>query len=471
MIDSIPQNGTQWRPFTGPATVVRVTLPFWTEEIAQSIRVVVRMADECVRAEVQTISVLQIGDVHFPDSRDKRLLDLKDKSMDALVANAAPRTLTKVVRTLAKIISQERISALLLCGDLTTAGDLPNYSECVKYLVEVLRLNSTDKNNVHVVPGNHDVSRTLCTDRGALNPQKFAPLQTAWTDNYEDIIVTQGVRGSEVNEDSRSVRIMSLNSCIGCGEWRMLPENIREELSEVLTALRNRDPKAAFAIEGQQLDTPMFDNDDIEELHSQIKSLDSHIIPVVLAHHNLLPQQLLRVELYTELINSGQLRSALSSIGRPIVYCHGHIHKDPIESISDGSVRNSQLICVSAPLLEDGFNELKFYFSRTNAPLGLEVIGYRLDTNGTICDSSRRRIPFVNRAKFLTSELECLRGCLTGDRMRFGELQKTMGSANSIGVDDANLAELLHEAEWLGMLEIDNMNEKPQYWIVRRRWA
>jgi hypothetical protein len=251
----------------------------------------------------------------------------------------------------------------------------------------------------------------------------------------------------------------------------MLPENIREELSEVLTALRNRDPKAAFAIEGQQLDTPMFDNDDIEELHSQIKSLDSHIIPVVLAHHNLLPQQLLRVELYTELINSGQLRSALSSIGRPIVYCHGHIHKDPIESISDGSVRNSQLICVSAPLLEDGFNELKFYFSRTNAPLGLEVIGYRLDTNGTICDSSRRRIPFVNRAKFLTSELECLRGCLTGDRMRFGELQKTMGSANSIGVDDANLAELLHEAEWLGMLEIDNMNEKPQYWIVRRRWA
>ena len=471
MIDSIPQNETQWRPFTGPATVVRVTLPFWTEEIAQSIRVVVRMACEYVRATVQTISVLQIGDVHFPDSRDKRLLDLKDKSMDALVANAAPHTLTKVVRALAKIISHEPISALLLCGDLTTAGDLPNYSDCVKYLVDVLRLDSADKNNVHVVPGNHDVSRALCTDKGALNRQKFAPLQSAWMENYDDVIVTQGVRGSDVSDSSRSVRIMSLNSCVGCGEWRMLPENIRNELGEVLAGLRSKDPKAAFAIEGQQLDTPMFDNDDIEELHGQIKSLDSHVIPVVLAHHNLLPQQLLRVELYTELINSGQLRSALSSIGRPIVYCHGHIHTDPIETIIDGSVRNSQLICVSAPLLEAGFNELKFYFSRTDAPIGLEIIGYRLDTNGTIRDSIRRRIPFANRAKFLTSELECLRGCLTVDRTRFSELQNTMNLANPGEVDAANLVELLHEAEWLGMLEIDNMNEKPQYWIIRRRWA
>jgi 3',5'-cyclic AMP phosphodiesterase CpdA len=471
MIDSLPQSRIQWKPFTGSATVVRVTLLFWTEEIAQSIRVVVRMTDECVRAAVQTISVLQIGDVHFPDSKNESLLDLKDKGMEALVANAAPNSLTKVVRSLAKIISHERISALLLCGDLTTAGDLPNYSKCVEYLVEALRLRETDKNIVHVVPGNHDVSRTLCNDKKALNPQKFAPLQTAWTESYNDIIVTKGVRWSDVNKESRGVRIMSLNSCIGCGEWRMLPEDIRDGLSEVLTALRAKDPKAAFMIEGQQLDTPMFDHDDIEELHSQIKQLDSHIIPVVLAHHNLLPQQLLRVELYTELINSGQLRSALSGIGRPIVYCHGHIHKDPIESIIDGSVRNSQLICVSAPLLQDGFNELKFYYSRTSAPLGLEVIGYRLDSNGTICDSSRRKIPFVNRANFLTKELEVLRSSLALDRMRFAELQASIASVADVEIANTNLAELLHEAEWLGMLEIENMNEKPQYWLIRRRWA
>ena len=471
MIDSIPKNGAQWRRFPGPATVVRVTLPFWTEDIAQSIRVVVRMAWENVRATVQTISVLQIGDVHFPDSKDKRLQDLKDKSMDALVANATPHTLTKVVRALAKIISREPTPALLLCGDLTTAGNLPYYSDCVRYLVEVLRLNSADKNNVHVVPGNHDVSRELCMDKGALNRQKFAPLQSAWKENYNDVIVTRGVRGSDVSDSSRSVRIMSLNSCVGCGEWRMLPENIRNELGEVLASLRSKDPKAAFAIEGEQLDTPMFDNDDIGELHSQIKSLDSHAIPVVLAHHNLLPQQLLRVELYTELINSGQLRSALSSIGRPIVYCHGHIHTDPIETIIDGTVRNSQLICVSAPLLESGFNELKFYFSRTNAPIGLEVIGHRLDTNGTIRDSIRHRIPFANRTTFLTGELERLHERLTRDRVRFSELQNTMNLANPGRVDAANLVELLHEAEWLGMLEIDNMIEKPEYWVIRRRWA
>lgn len=420
---------------------------------------------------MQTISVLQIGDVHFPDSKDKRLLDLKDKTMDALVANASPHTLTTVVRALTKIISRERISAFLLCGDLTTAGNLPYYSDCVKYLVDVLKLDSAGKDNVHVVPGNHDVNRALCIDKIALNPEKFAPLQTAWMENYNDVIVTHGVRGSDIRVSSRSVRIMSINSCLGCGEWRMLPETIRNELGEVLADLRKKDAKAAFAIEGQQLDTPMFDNDDIGELHGQIKSLDSHAIPVVLAHHNLLPQQLLRVELYTELINSGQLRSALSSIGRPIVYCHGHIHTDPIESIIDNSVCNSQLICVSAPLLEAGFNELKFYFSRTNAPIGLEVIGHRLDTNGTIRDSIRRRIPFANRATFLTGELERLRGCLTVDRTRFSELQNTMNLENPGRVDAANLVELLHEAEWLGMLEIDNMKEKPQYWIIRRRWA
>jgi hypothetical protein len=55
--------------------------------------------------------------------------------------------------------------------------------------------------------------------------------------------------------------------------------------------------------------------------------------------------------------------------------------------------------------------------------------------------------------------------------MRFAELQASIASVADVEIANTNLAELLHEAEWLGMLEIENMNEKPQYWLIRRRWA
>lgn len=457
---------------TGPMPLYRVEAT--THALAVSSKqhhsIVGQRTTTLAEGHLKTISVLQIGDVHYPDHKEMLLADLKDQDAPALIEGTSPKVLLKVVRAIANRNSMQTFSAVLMCGDLTTAGNCEEYQECVNYLVKALSLRECNKDGIHVVPGNHDVDRALCTSRDSLNLKKFDPISAAWAAAFDDVIVTRGFRQSCVSDGPRQLKLFSLNSCMGCGEWRMLPEEIRDELASAIEKLRTKDPKAAFRVEGQQLDTPMFAHDDIELLHQKINQLALDQIPVVLAHHNLLPQQMLRIELYTELINSGQFRTTLTNFGRPVIYCHGHIHNDPIETIGDSKKPGSQLICVSAPLLAAGFNELLFYFSRDNAPLGLEVVFHRMSENGNVGEAGRHRIPFANQKGFVSPDLENLKECLKKDRIRLLELKTSFEMQTSSKMNQPTFAELLKEAEWLGMIEIEHRTIKPEFWIIRRRW-
>ncbi|NQU20103.1 MAG: metallophosphoesterase [Candidatus Nealsonbacteria bacterium] len=421
---------------------------------------------------MKAISVLQIGDVHYPCNKDVRLVDRKDTSVPAIASAISPKALPKVIRAISTLAQKRPPAAILVCGDLTTRGNTDAYERCVKYLITSLKLvASKNKNDIHVVPGNHDVDRELCTLRAELNLNKFDRLAAAWRTEYDDVLVTNGVRETHVSDSRRELTIFSLNSCIGCGEWRLLPDHVRDELGAAIEDLRKRDPTAAFRVEGEQLDTPMFDHDDIETLNQKIRDLDINVIPVVLAHHNLLPQELQRIELYTELINSGQFRTTLTAADRPVVYCHGHIHKSPIESICDSTKRESQLISVSAPQLTDGFNELRFHFSRQQQPLGVDVVLHRIMDNGNVVELDCHRIPFANRQSFLTQELEDLKSCLTSDRIRFAILKQSFEKQCGVETNQLSFEELIVEAEWLGMVEIENNDKPALYWLIRRKWV
>ncbi len=260
---------------------------------------------------MKAISVLQLGDIHYPQSKDLRPVDLKDTAVPSLSMPLSPKKLTKVARAISTFAEANPPAAILLCGDLTTKGDTDEYRECVAYLIKFLNLTAKSKDGVHVVPGNHDVDRRLCTNRTSLNLCKFLPLQEVWRTAYEDVLVTTGVRETLHSASHGSIDILSLNSCVGCEEWRLLPEHIRDQLSDAIKDLRIRDPVAADEIEAEQLDTPMIDQDDIEMLNRSIRALDPDVVPLILAHHNLLPQELQRIAIYTELINSGPFRTTL----------------------------------------------------------------------------------------------------------------------------------------------------------------
>ncbi len=420
------------------------------------------------------MSLLLLGDVHYYWTKDDKSLDQKDARVKSLASNQIT-DLQRVIRDIAdRFDSPTKLlapSAMLICGDLACLGNRREYVESVRVLVEALNLSGRDADTIHVVPGNHDIHRKDCTAKTKMNPKKFAPLREAWATKYEDILAIDEVRKSQIESDNCTLNLYSLNSCVGCGEWRMFPPTIQKEMEAVVEKCRTSDRKIGFELEGERLDTPMFELEHIEELKSHIFASSHEHVPVILAHHNLLPQELPRLEMYTELINSGQFRSSLVRCNRPIVYCHGHIHTDPIEIISDGKLDSSQLICVSAPQLVEGYNELQFHFSSEGDPMGMTVACYRVASNGLVELSVEHRITFVNSGSFLNEKTHRLRDLLTDELGRFRELKKTYdeSSASTSETTEAEFADILLEAEWKGIAEIENKRLSSKNWNIRRR--
>lgn len=414
---------------------------------------------------MKKVSVLQLGDIHFGEFNEKILVDDKDIGMSSITEKITPRKLQLVIQAASKVIQKKAPSALLLCGDLTSAGDKQVYEECVKYLVTSLSIREFGPEKIHVVPGNHDVDRKLCTNTNDLNLEKFQPLLDIWRKHLGNVIALDNIRSTRNAE----LQLFSLNSCLGCGEWRQLPKTIRSKLETLLEELKESDScSKAEEAAIERLDTPMFSHDDIVELNNQIRNLDQELVPLVLAHHNLLPQELQRTQIYTELINSGQFRTSLTSCNRPIVYCHGHIHTDPIECVSNGKNEWSQLICVSAPAITDGFNELIFQFSKCANPLGLEVIPHRIGDNGITHEGSPYRITFSNCGRHRPKEFEHLEACLGGNTKRFNELKQEYTKCDPQSVSDAEFTDLLLEAEWCGAIKIEEKDSKSYHWKLRK---
>ncbi len=119
----------------------------------------------------------------------------------------------------------------------------------------------------------------------------------------------------------------------------------------------------------------------------------ARLISIVLSHHNLLPQAIPRVALYAELLNAGVARSRLLGLHKTILYCHGHIHDDPIEVLTDPQNPGSQVILISAPTLSRGFNTITTEFGRKGFPLGCIITAHRLRKRDGSVERRSVRVP------------------------------------------------------------------------------
>lgn len=424
---------------------------------------------------LQSIDVILIGDIHFPQS--KLDLDYKDDAISAeYAASVSTCPLRPVIDQVARL--GETADAIMFCGDLTTLGDVDGYQECVDWLERSLQLKSEGlwkHDRVHVVPGNHDVDRKACTPGTSGTIDKFKPFVAAWKKHGLDrLLALEKVRSTCVTKGRSKARLLSLNSCLGCGEFRGLPAKIRDvvvdELEPLLSAGTPRSTlDAELKSKWETLDSPAFVGAEIEELRDAISSLDDGEIPIVLSHHNILPQKTVRVALYTELINSGTFRYEMASHASPVVYLHGHIHADPIEVVTLPEPDATPLICVSAPELRHGFILVRIAFATRGLPLGLEVVPYRSSHGNTRCEPGKSvRIPFWKPTALATrcsisarkvfAEIELSKGVA-----RFGELRKQL---ESLALTDNKLSDALEELEWLGLIEISNRNDTRDHWQI-----
>ena len=182
---------------------------------------------------MKSLSLLLLGDIHFPDFESPmKSVDYKDKGFPArLVERIAPDRLQNVARAISKQHqNDESINAILICGDLTSRGDLGGYRKCVDYLTKSLQIldqNKWENDAVHIVPGNHDVDRSLCKASSELL-DKFKPLSDAWSGPPARTLTVDGMRHTTVRGiDGPAVALFSINSCLGCGESRHFPQELQ----------------------------------------------------------------------------------------------------------------------------------------------------------------------------------------------------------------------------------------------------
>lgn len=411
-----------------------------------------------------TLSFLHIGDVHWPGLlQSKSALDLKDKGFSPGVSQRITTDPATVVRR-RLLVEIPKTDAVLLMGDLTTKGELDAYQAFLDQLrrwVEEGGMSSVDR--VHLVCGNHDIKRKDHSEQDIY--AKFQPLNQALQERSFRTLPTRDPHVHMVSTADCTSLVISMNSCIGCGVIRHLqslqvageePDKVREAISGDSILLY------------ENLDTPAFDEEQLHHVVSAIQDAGDKALPIVFAHHNILPQAVPRVEPYTELMNSGLVRGKLALTNRPVIYLHGHIHTDPVEVLTfpDSSQWNSKLVCISAPELAKGFNVLKVHFNAKGYPIGLTVLKWRYDQSCLEMACMEQRIPLWNNGfaakNKMSSEARSFFGKLPKDECRVSELPEQTGEN-----DLSKIADWLQELKWFGLVVLDDSDSDIRCWSVR----
>ncbi len=436
---------------------------------------------------MQTVRLLHLGDLHFSKDLPARLAaDDRDPGIsETLKQSTLHNSLRWVIRKAMELVgddNQPSAVGLLLSGDLTDRGAVDLYELALDYLRDSLLLfdpNVWLPAQVHVVPGNHDLIRAeslpaslASSASGSLD--KFAPFQAAWLARGYDPLPIGDYRSSEPAQIGANLSILSLNSCLWCGEIRRLPANLEPEFEPVLQfAGTTLEPRNVFRLQAEVIDSPAVSDDVVNRVCSWIAATPEKSLPIVLTHHNLIPQVVPHTRPYSELLNAGGLRSRLLRLQRPVVLCHGHIHEHAVESVSRPGGRPSLIVAVGAPPLEQGFNAVDVQFGEAGFPLGCIVRQFKLRTDGSV-DASEPgdeiRVPLentVNWEKRGTADILSLLPSIRADYERFSRVELRL-KRRRIRMDIVRVREALKEAEWLGLIRIRNREDETHAWHVRR---
>lgn len=416
------------------------------------------------------LRIIQVGDVHLPGTENaKRSLDEKDKRFPVGFRNVISAHPTKIVfEQLYRLIVGREASAILFMGDLTDVGELAGYRSCANYIAGALQLGAKGLHAdllVGVVPGNHDINRDLAKKVGLTT--KFTPLS--------DHLQAAGLPAPpisrpvwlQVNNGNAKARMALLNSCWGCGAKEFIPAEFRKDVSAAIEKAlkRGQSERTTRAYYDRQFDTPAFNTETVQLLADEAGKIPGTEVLVVCAHHNLLPQRTPRLAPYTELLNSGVLRSMLSDLGRPVVYVHGHIHEDPIEVVT--APGGDPLVCVSAPEATAGFNVLDFVYTNTGLPITCHILKWRFDAAGVFREVDRIVVPLLGRRRRSNDPL-LLQLYVT--ILKAGELYWSTLIDRAATIYPTNTAEQLEESLELlsadGRVSIENYTLASANWIV-----
>lgn len=416
---------------------------------------------------LRVFRIVQVGDIHYSDTENfASPVDSKDAGFPASLRDSiGTAPLQAVFRSLSHILDTGGIDLITFMGDFTTRGDRAALDDCARYIRRLFADPwPVDRSpDCKLIIGNHDIDRRRDPD----SDERFEDINAVLTDaGFKGASILAPCETILKGDDGAEVRVFGINSCRGCGQLRLLGNIVEKHAGPAIRKLLNEGGSDAELDElYEQIDTPAIDEYTLTSLGTSLSYLDETVLPVICAHHNLLPQAMPRIAPYSELINGGAVRTALLNLDRPLLYLHGHLHTSPIEVVRVPDRAHSAIISISAPLFRDGFNVIEIAFSQAAVPLGCRVIAHRLD--GSQCRVASSSIISAWTAA------EGLRLATDGAR----ELMKILVPDNivprgdllaKLGWLDNELDDALTELRWLGAVDIPNYDRPSIHWRVTR---
>lgn len=320
---------------------------------------------------IEKISLLQIGDIHLPDwAPNRNDIDIKQSEFSTqIISNLQTDSLSLILEHLRKTCRSGTIDAALMMGDFTTRGDTSKLSIATQVMSSLINDTRSDPQiPIYGVPGNHDVAKKDAVEKGEAG--KFDAIADAFKDaGWPPPPIRAHLKYAISNPTRQSVDVYALNSSIGSWSKALYPDGMKDlvfgendapvgvgETSLLGTSVT---PFANVADQVyEQLDTPYFLAKEIDAIYQSAQNAGR--LALIVAHHNILPQYLPRISSFGEVLNAGYARQMFLRTGCPILYLHGHIHTDPIETVEAINSR-SKLISISAPSLDLGYNIIHLF--------------------------------------------------------------------------------------------------------------
>jgi hypothetical protein len=191
------------------------------------------------------------------------------------------------------------------------------------------------------------------------------------------------------------------------------------------------------------------------------------VLPVVVFHHNLLPQHLPRIAPYTELINGGYLRGRLLDLDRPVILLHGHLHSTVLEYVA--RCGDAGIYCLGSTKFVEGFDVLDLHFSSVG-PLGFTIYRFRIGDDGQQKWSSEE-ISFARRAHTLnvfSSLARAIFALVSSAFSTVADLRSKYVDASGEHPKKKTVAAAVEELRWGGLVTVDEYAHGWPYWQIRR---
>lgn len=216
----------------------------------------------------------------------------------------------------------KRINLFIISGDIVFRGDLKAHATFSKEFIGLLKRQGYSKNDVMVVPGNHDIKQgTLPSSQ-----DRYREFLDAWKGCKIPYLDGCNNRANIFIDDTNHVIVIPVNSC----NWSHTKINVDEAIQKHIDSLKNEKLKEKFEKQFTY-DAAYISDDQLKHLEKELQKIKkqknyNQYTKVIVQHHHLLPvDDKIEIKELSDIVNLKHLQNFIIEHEVKVIL-HGHKH-------------------------------------------------------------------------------------------------------------------------------------------------